>query len=317
MWTSLQKLFQKHVSERSVAALHWMSDGCTLIVLSQDKLSLRCTFRRSLMFQNNDWLRPLQKLLAELPPVQQMTVTLAPEFYQLVQLDKPEVPENELKAALRWQLKDLVSFEPGDMQFDYIDLPGAHQQQSRLQVVVSSQRMLRPLVHCLHSARVPVNTILPEEWVLKNLLPAQTQPVLLLSQRVGQDLSIMILRAGRVCFSRRVRGLPSPEQLSLDSLHQGYLDALSLEVQRSVDYFEGQLKQAPVRQLVLALNTALQADIAGFFRQLGFAEVQQLQFSQWLPELDLQQQAQFATSLAAALEYESTAEQEVGYENAS
>ncbi|MCC5826053.1 hypothetical protein [Alkalimonas sp.] len=278
---------------------------------------MQCTFRRTLSFQGADWAKPLEQCLKELPAVADVLLVLAPEFYQLVQVDKPQVPEAELKAALRWQLKELVSLELDDMQFDYLDLPSSHQQQMpRLQLVVSSQDQLRELVRCVHQAKLPITTILPEEWLLKDLIPAQPQPTLVLSHRSGQDISMMIVRGAQVCFSRRIRGLQQLEQLSLDALQQGYLDTLGLEVQRSVDYFEGQMKQAPVKHMFLALDTELQENIAGFFRELGFAKVELMDFSQWFPDLPLVQQAQFAVPLAAALGSQVLAVQEIKLENA-
>ncbi|SEB00334.1 hypothetical protein [Alkalimonas amylolytica] len=318
MWASLRKLFDKQTHQQAVAALHWQDDGCSIIVLTKQGDSMKCTFRRTLNFQGADWSKPLEQCLKELPMVTDVVLVLAPEFYQLVQVDKPQVPEAELKAALRWQLKELVSLELDDMQFDYLDLPSSHQQQAaRLQMVVSSQDLLQQLVGSLHRARLPITTILPEEWLLKDLIPAQPQPTLVLSHRSGQDVAMMIVRGEQVCFSRRIRGIQQLEQLSLDALHQGYLDTLGLEVQRSVDYFEGQMKQAPVRHMFLALDTELQEDIAGFFRELGFAKVELLDFGQWLPDVPLTQQAQFAVPLAAAMGSEVFALQEARLENAS
>ncbi|MCH8537455.1 MAG: hypothetical protein LAT66_06735 [Alkalimonas sp.] len=266
----------------------------------------------------DQWPQALKSLLATMPDMEELVLVLAPEHYQLVQLDKPSVPDSELIPALRWQLKELVSIPVDDMQIDYLDLPTPHQQQqARLQVVVSSKQLLQQMVALLQKSRIKINTILPEEWVLKSLVPEQNYPTLFLSHQPEQDASIMILRGGQVCFSRRIRGLQQLHKYSLEELQQGILDNLGLEVQRSVDYFEGQLKQAPVRHLMLALDSEAQSHIAEFFRQLGFAQVEELNLSSWLPNLSYKERAEFALPLAAAVSKLSDTLQENQLENAS
>ncbi|MCC5851441.1 MAG: hypothetical protein JJU30_01325 [Alkalimonas sp.] len=316
MWASLQQAFQKQPVQRAVAALHWQPDKCRALVLTNEKGTVECTFQTTVPVSEN-FTSVVQQLVAQMPAAQDVVLVLSPEYYQLVQVDKPQIPEAELKAALRWQLKELVSIEPDDMQLDYMDLPNAHQQQApRIQAIACSKRFLQQLMAVLHRAKLPVSSIVPEEWSLRSLLPPQAPSTLILSHRAGQELAMMIVRGSQVCFSRRIRGLAQLEQLSLDVLQQGYLDTLGLEVQRSVDYFEGQLKQAPVKQLLLALDTELQDEIASFFRQLGFAQVETLDLNTWLTDSNRTEQAEFAIPLAAAMEQLSaTQQQEAGVEN--
>ena len=42
----------------------------------------------------------------------------------------------------------------------------------------------------------------------------------------------------------------------------GLVDNLCVQIQRSMDFFESQLRQAPVRQIVINLDTRLQAEVA-------------------------------------------------------
>lgn len=43
--------------------------------------------------------------------------------YQLVQLEKPKVPDTELKDAVRWQLKDSINFPVEDATIGTIKIP--------------------------------------------------------------------------------------------------------------------------------------------------------------------------------------------------
>ncbi|MDP4537772.1 hypothetical protein Q3O60_16435 [Alkalimonas collagenimarina] len=318
MWVKLQSVLSKHKSKQKIAALHWKQDSFNIITLDRSASQTKVSQSIKQSFVMEQWPQAVKSLLSELSDLNELVLVLAPEHYQLVQLDKPAVPDSELTSALRWQLKELVSIPVDDMQIDYMDLPTSHQQQqARLQVVVSSKQLLQKMVRLLTKHHLKIDSILPEEWVLKSLIPAQNYPILFLSHQPGQDASIMIVRGRQVCFSRRIRGLQQLDQYSLEDLKQGILDNLGLEVQRSVDYFEGQLKQAPVRHIVLALDTDAQSHIAEFFRQLGFTQVEELQLSSWLPEMTHKEQAEFALPLAAAIETLSGAMQERQLENAS
>ena len=42
---------------------------------------------------------------------------------QVVQVEKPNLPENEINSALKWQIKDLVSISPTNMVLDFYDAP--------------------------------------------------------------------------------------------------------------------------------------------------------------------------------------------------
>ena len=53
----------------------------------------------------------------------------------------------------------------------------------------------------------------------------------------------------------------------------GMGDTLSVEIQRSMDYFESQLRQAPVRKIVVHLNSTIQQELANIIQELTFMPV--------------------------------------------
>ncbi|NQZ53052.1 MAG: hypothetical protein HRT93_02240 [Piscirickettsiaceae bacterium] len=48
---------------------------------------------------------------------------LNPDDYQILQIDAPEVPKQELSTALRWHIKDLIDFHIDDVVLDHLELP--------------------------------------------------------------------------------------------------------------------------------------------------------------------------------------------------
>lgn len=71
----------------------------------------------------NSILGSLKHLLKAQSLSGQCHLVLANAHSQIVQVDKPNVPDAEITAALKWQIKDLVSIAPENMILDYFDGP--------------------------------------------------------------------------------------------------------------------------------------------------------------------------------------------------
>jgi MSHA biogenesis protein MshI len=75
-------------------------------------------------------------------------------------------------------------------------------------------------------------------------------------------------------FSRRLRGYENLANFSQEELELGVVDNLSLEIQRSMDYFESQLRQAPVKKVYISLNTIHEDALADMLKQVIFISVE-------------------------------------------
>ena len=51
-------------------------------------------------------------------------------------------------------------------------------------------------------------------------------------------------------FSRRLRGYENLANFSPEELKIGIVDNVSLEIQGSIDYFESQFRQAPIKKFI-------------------------------------------------------------------
>lgn len=216
----------------------------------------------------------LSRILSAVSSGSQLRIVLAPDFYQLVQLDKPVLADTEMLQALPWQVKDLVTIAPEDMVADYIDLPAASGAQSKINVVAASFSWLQPLVQQVTQAGIEVVSIEPEEWLASRLIAPTSQATMLVIHQPAQEVLIQIVRNGVLYFSRRTRGFSSLDQKASAGFNDGTLDRLQLELQRSLDYFESQLKQAPVRDIRLLMTEApLMCELLA---QSGFSRVEPL-----------------------------------------
>jgi len=85
---------------------------------------------------------------------------------------------------------------------------------------------------------------------------------LLVCQQPNEEINLLIVKNGQLFFSRRLRGFAQIAHKTEDELTMGVIDALSLEIQRSTDYFERQLKQAPIKAIEILLPVEQEAFLA-------------------------------------------------------
>jgi MSHA biogenesis protein MshI len=193
-----------------------------------------------------------------------VTAVLNPSEYQLVLVDAPDVPPAEMRAAIRWRLKDAVDIPLDDAVVDVFGVPPQSRgAQGRTLYAVAARRSA--VDRCAASlTRMPTLTAVDiPELCLRNLaamLPAAARGLALL--HLGDESANLVLVQGRTFFFSRQMSLRSA-----DSAGAG-VDAGSvvLELQRSLDYYERHFDQPPITQILIApatpVGTLLATDLA-------------------------------------------------------
>lgn len=175
---------------------------------------------------------------------------LSPASYNMLLVEAPKVPPQELAEALRWRIKDLISFPVAEAAIEAFLLPedSARGGNRMAYAVVSQRKHIAALVEQAKASQASLSVIDIAEMALRNLAETccdtkRGVAIVKLGQGGG---SLQIIRAGNLYLSR---------QFSL-SYNAGLLDdlpaeALVLELQRSLDYFERQLRQPPPSHVFL------------------------------------------------------------------
>ncbi len=143
------EIFSKH-ARSGYAAVVPSDEGLCVASLASDGKQPRlgvCDFMSWPEDGSND------KLLAEAVRrhklgKQNCTTVMALGDYTVLSVEAPDVPPDELRAAIRWQIKDLIDFHIDDAVVDIFDAPpsGASGRQSSLYVVVSRLSQVRERV---------------------------------------------------------------------------------------------------------------------------------------------------------------------------
>jgi len=205
-----------------------------------------------------DRLAPLKEALRVLGARGLPTVvTLPPASYSLVQIESPNLPDDELREASRWRVGDLVDFPIEDAVIDVFRLPASRRAGAPqlLYVVVARSAEVERLVGLLTGAGLEIEAIDIAEMALRNLTLHLDRPERPRAYLHLQSASTMIQIADgpQVYLSRRItQGYDADED---DQLLHAQMENLALEVQRSLDYFESQYAFGPVDQLTVIVSS--------------------------------------------------------------
>ncbi|MCG8378303.1 MAG: pilus assembly protein PilM [Proteobacteria bacterium] len=180
--------------------------------------------------------------------------------YNLLLVEAPDVQPEELRAAIRWRVKDLIDFHIDDAVVDVFEVP-AHKAAGKnkmMYAVVAKANQVKHLIDQLNNAGLNLDIIDIPELALRNIasmLPEDVGGVALVYVGPHQGL-ITITRQSSLYLSRTINVGTSilPESvLSVmdDESCQHWLDSIIIEVQRSMDYYESHFSQAQVSALLL------------------------------------------------------------------
>ena len=200
-------------------------------------------------------------------------VALATHHYQILQIDKPDVEDAELSQALLWRVKEQM---PGndDIVFDHFDYPGISNATERVNVVAVAKKSMQEICKGISRAELKLSSIGIEELATCELIPRSDEAVITLFRSHSDQVCLNIVKQGQLYFSRRLRGYENLSSFSVEELQMGVGDTLSVEIQRSMDYFESQLRQAPVKRILLAVNSTNQQALADLIKELTFMPVE-------------------------------------------
>ncbi len=174
--------------------------------------------------------------------------------YQIVQVEAPDVLPAEMRAAIRWRLRDVINFEVHEAVVDVFETPDPvrRTQGKMLFAVAARDAAIQRISSSLRTVAKGFDAIDIPELCLRNLsalLPQDHKGVamLALNERFAQ---LVITRQGVMYLTRRI----DTGRFRQDDRNGMAVDAgaLALEIQRSLDYYESHYDQTPIGDLVLA-----------------------------------------------------------------
>ena len=180
--------------------------------------------------------------------------------YNLLLVEAPDVQPEELRAAIRWRVKDLIDFHIDDAVVDVFEVPNQKTagKNRMMYAVVARADVVKHKIQQLTEAGLHLDVIDIPELALRNissLLPEDVGGVALVY--IGESSGLItITRQSILYFSRRIeiglRELPDTIMSSDNNLVKSWLDNIIIEIQRSLDYYESHFSQPQVSAIVIS-----------------------------------------------------------------
>lgn len=253
----------------------WMvidvGNGELAAVLGEGGAAHPC-LRQHTVFAAEDGVADLRRAARELNLGRYQCATLlAPDDYQIVMVDAPKVPRDELKAAIRWRVKDLLHLHIDDVTLDVLDIPLPKDMPNHnptMYAVAGRNEAIQAIINRFEDANVPLAVIDIPETAQRNIAAlyedAERAVALLYFDDRGGLLTINY--GGELCYSRRFEMPFEQLHASDEAAREEAHDRVLLELQRSLDHFERQFRSISVTKLLIApqpVPTGLTTYLAG------------------------------------------------------
>ncbi|MDZ7735441.1 MAG: pilus assembly protein PilM [Gammaproteobacteria bacterium] len=239
-----------------------------------------------------------------------------PGSYHLLLVEAPDVQPAELRAAIRWRIKDLIDFHVDDAVIDVFEVPNQKTagRNSMMYAVVARTNTVKERIDKLVDAGINLTVVDIPELALRNiaaLLPEDVGGVasLYLEARIGL---ITITRQGILYLSRQID--LGYEDLFVapgeETLAQDQADQIIIEIQRSLDYYESHFSQPAVASVVIMPLGTPAAGVVDYLNKNLDLQVRELDLNQLIDmstPLDRTEQSSCLLAVGAALREEDKA----------
>ncbi len=185
---------------------------------------------------------------------QRCTIVLPVGNYQLLVVEAPQVPASELRAAIRWRIHDRIKFNIDEAVIDVFDVPSKSpgDVQKQLYVVVARSEIVKQHIDPLEQAGINLEIIDVPELALRNIaacLPEDEDGVAMLS--FEQDMCLVTITRQSSLYLTRTLDIGYRQLQDVAADPKALYDRLALEIQRSMDYYQHNFNQAPIRSVAM------------------------------------------------------------------
>lgn len=181
-----------------------------------------------------------------------VSLVLSPADYKLRVLDAPNVPAEELKSAVRWQIQDMIDFHPNDGTVDVLEVPHPAQLSHVRQIfaVAAKNSLLAEETARAIDAGLNLTIIDIIETAQRNLAARLETPgrALAMFSFIETGGLLTLTLDGELCI---VRTLGVNHAMLDGDDQESTLERLTLEIQRTLDHFDRQFGGVPVDRLLL------------------------------------------------------------------
>jgi MSHA biogenesis protein MshI len=240
---------------------------------------------------------------------------LQPADYQLLMVDAPKVPREELKAAIRWRVKDLLDYHIDDATMDVLDIPAENDlpgKEHYMYAVAAKNATIQAQIARFERAKIALQVIDIPETAQRNVAELYEKTDrgvgLLTFSRAGGLFTLSF--KGELYLARRLDLTWDQLAAAREGEREAHFERISVEVQRSLDHFERQYRNVALSEILLGpmpedigLQAFLSSQLYLPLRQIDLADA--LDFG--ADAMGIDKQWQLLHVLGAALRVEAKA----------
>jgi MSHA biogenesis protein MshI len=187
----------------------------------------------------------------------QCATVLRPDEYRVLQVEAPNVPQAELKSAIRWRIKDMVDYLVDDATIDLLDIPpedGSGGGRGHLMYAVAARNeVIQARIKEFENARIPLSVIDIPETAQRNIAALYESeergvPLLMFGDAFGL---LTINFRSELYLARRMEIGLEQIRASTGTAREGTLNRILVELQRTFDHFERQYRFISVNRFLL------------------------------------------------------------------
>ncbi len=217
-------------------------------------------------------------------PLGPVTLALAVEDHNIHKLARPSVEDAEMKQSVTWLLKDRLDCNIEEAVVDTIDYPSGCQLDDQIMVVQTCKTKLQKQIDIIVDADLELKTIDITELLLGDIL--QQYPgienglALVLDHEDGATL--LVFRGEYLYLIRKLSGITDFISCLPVEGNMMMADLLLLEIQRTLDYYDAQMRQPPLAGILLAPSFADISSLADYLDKNLSTKVECLDINQLL-----------------------------------
>jgi MSHA biogenesis protein MshI len=187
----------------------------------------------------------------------QCSTLLASGEYQILLVDAPNVPQAELKTAIRWRIKDMLDYHVDDATVDLLAVPpnpsGGERAQS-MYAVTARNDVIQSCIGRFNAARIPLTVIDIPETSQRNVAALFEQNERGLAMLyMGREQGLLTINFQReLMLSRRIEVGAQDLMAAGGAAREEQFQRVLLELQRTFDHFDRQFAYVPIARLMLA-----------------------------------------------------------------
>ncbi len=207
---------------------------------------------------------------------------LTPPRYSMLFVEQPQVPVDEMKQAVRWRIKDLVSFNVDDAAIDVVHLPedAFRGRTTMIYVVAAPRDTVDEAEQFLSDTSLKLRSIDVAELAMCNLLRSlDTESHGVAMMHLARNQGVLNLIRNQTLYLTRNINVDLPRN-SDELTDSRAFNHLLLETQRSLDYYESQLGQPPATVLLLTPLEDNNRELKGALNSNLGLKVQQISISE-------------------------------------